>query len=172
MTAKMALLRIYAGPERRYTEAFELGRDLVQRYPGNPEVYFATAHAASEIGRFSEAMEIARGVLRQIEAAHPRFPPELLPRYYQLLGKLYMDHGEHAMALASFDRAIQSRTPSRYRWVTTWAWVRSGMVHDVLGERGEAVRRYREALALQADGLAADLARRYLDAPYRARAAS
>lgn len=172
MTAKMALLRLYAGPERRYAEAVELGRELLRRYPGNPEVYFATAHAASESGRFSEAMDIARAVSRQIAAGHPRFPAELSPRYYQLVGKLYMDHGEPSMAVSFFDRALESATPPRYRWVTAWAWVRSGMAHDLLGEREEAVRRYRQTLAVQADGLAAELARRYLDTPYRMPAAS
>jgi predicted TPR repeat methyltransferase len=83
-----------------------------------------------------------------------------------------MDHGEREMALVFFDRAIQSPTTPRYRWVTAWAWVRSGMVHDARGDRQEAVRRYRQALASQAEGLAAQAAHRYLDAPYRGDASS
>jgi tetratricopeptide (TPR) repeat protein len=172
MAARMALLRIYTGPERRYADAFALGQELVDRYPGNPDLYFATAHAASELGRFPEAMSVAQRLSGQIAAGHPRFPRVLVPRYHQLMGKLYMDQRQYEAALGFFDRTIQSPTPERYRWVTAWAWVRSGMIHDALGDREEAVRRYRETLALQSDGLASTLARRYLDAPYRGPASS
>jgi tetratricopeptide (TPR) repeat protein len=172
MPARMALLRIYTGPERRYAEAWPLGQELLRRYPGNPELYFATAHAASELHRFPEAMETAARLSEQMASGHPRFSQVLAPRYDQLMGKLHMDQRQYVAALGFFDRAIRSSTPKRYRWVTAWAWVRSGMIHDVLGDREEAVRRYRETLAVQSDGLASTLARRYLDAPYRGPASS
>ncbi len=169
MTARVALLRLYAGQEEKYAEALRLGRDLLQRYPGNPDLYFAAAHAASELGRTSEALEIARRVSRNLAEGRPHFTPDLSARYNQLMGKIYMDHGEYATALTFFQRAIQAPTPPRYRWVTAWAWTRSGMVYDLQGEREEAVRCYRKALAAETEGLARDLARRYLDAPYRGR---
>ncbi len=172
MTARMALLRVYAGRENKYAEALRWGRDLLSRYPGNPDVYFATAHAASEVGRFPEALEIARQVARNMAEGRPHFSQELSARYNQLMGKIYMDHGEYATALTFFTRAVQAPTPLRYRWVTAWAWTRSGMVHDLQGDREEAVRRYRKALAVDTDGMAKDLARRYLDEPYRGRVRS
>jgi tetratricopeptide (TPR) repeat protein len=122
---------------------------------------------ASELGNHREALDIARRVGRQMEAGHPHFGPDLAARYNQLLGKLYMDHGEYATAVTFFDRAIQVPTPPRFRWVTAWAWTRSGMVFDVQGDRDEALRRYRKALAVGSEGAARDLARRYLDSPYR-----
>jgi len=167
MTAKMALLRLYAGEEEKYPEALRYGRELLARYPGNPDVYFATAHVASELGNLQEALDIARRVGRQMEAGQPHFGPDLAARYNQLLGKVYMDHGEYATAVTFFDRATQVPTPPRYRWVTAWAWTRSGMVFDLEGNRDEALRRYRKAVAVGSEGLARDLARRYLDTPYR-----
>jgi tetratricopeptide (TPR) repeat protein len=171
MTARMALLRIYVGQERRYAEAYAVGRELLGRYPGNPDLYFATAHAASELGRFPEAMQVTQRLAAQIASGGSRFR-DLVPRHEQLLGKVYMDDGQYAAALDAFDRAIRSPTPPRYRWVTAWAWVRSGMIHDVLGDRDEAMRRYRETLAIQSDGPAGTLARRHLDEPYRGRSQS
>jgi tetratricopeptide (TPR) repeat protein len=169
MTARVALLHLYAGPEEKFADAFRLGRELIRRYPGNPDLYFATAHAASELGRFPEAQEIGRRVGRNLAEGRPRFTAELLARYYQLMGKIAMDRGEHGPALAFFARALEAPTPVRYRWVTAWAWTRSGMVHDLLGDREEAVRRYREALAVKTEGVAQDLARQYLETPYRGR---
>jgi tetratricopeptide (TPR) repeat protein len=167
MTARVALLELFVGQERRYAEALQLGRELLQRYPGNPDLYFATAYAASELGRFPEALGIARRVAQNMAESRPQFGPELAARYNQLMGKVYMDQGEYAPALAFFQRAVQAPTPLRYRWVIAWAWTRSGMIHDLQGEREEAVRRYRRALAVAKDGPARDQAQRYLETPYR-----
>jgi tetratricopeptide (TPR) repeat protein len=169
MTARVALLHLYAGREEKYAEALRLGRDLLSRYPGNPDLYFATAHAASQLGRGADALEIARRVARHMTQGHPHFGPELSGRYNQLLGKIYMDQGEYATALTFFQRAIEAPTPPRYRWVTAWAWTRSGMIYDLQGDRDEAVRRYRQALAVRTEALAQDMARRYLETPYRGR---
>lgn len=43
------------------------------------------------------------------------------------------------------------------------------MIHDLSGERAEAVRCYRQALTAEPDSLAADHARRYLERPYTGR---
>lgn len=169
MMARVALLHLYAGMEQKYSEALRLGQELLSRYPGNVDLYFATANAASEIGRTGEALEIARRVARNMAEGRPHFGLDLAARYNQLLGKIYMDHGENATALTFFKRAIETPTPPRYRWVTAWAWTRSGMIYDVQGEREEAVRRYRKALIAESEGLAKDAARRYLEAPYRGR---
>ena len=167
-TARVVLLQLYAGSEQKYAEALQLGQDLLRRYPGNPDLYFATAHAASEIGRFEEALDIGRRVGQQVQEGRPRFG-ELAARYNQLMGKIYMDQGDYAAALVFFQRALQAPTPPRYRWITAWAWTRSGMIYDVQGDRQEAVRRYQAALDVETDGLAKDLARQYLETPYRGR---
>ncbi len=168
MTARFVLLQLYAGPERKYEEAVRLGQDLLRRYPGNPDVYFATAHAASELGRFEDALEIGRRVGQRVVDGPARFAG-LAARHQQLMGKIYMDRGEHATALIFFQRALQAPTPSRQRWIAAWAWTRSGMIYDLQGDRPEAVRRYEEALAVETDGLAKELARQYLQTPYRGR---
>lgn len=171
MTARVALLQVYAGTEQRYAEAVRLGQELLRRFPGNPELYFTTAYAASEAGRFEEALEIARRVGQQVADGRPRFAG-LSARHNQLMGKVYMDRGDYATALTFFQRAVQASTPLRYQWVTAWAWTRSGMIYDLQGDRQEAVRRYRAALTVETDGLAKDLARQYLETPYRGRARS
>ena len=169
MTARVALLHLYASREEQYAEALRLGRDLLSRYPGNADLYFATAHAASELGRGADALEIARRVARNMAEGRPHFGPEIAGRYTQLMGKIYMDQGEHATALTFFQRALETPTPRRYLWVTAWAWTRSGMIYDLQGDREEAVRRYRKALAVPTEALAQDVARRYLETPYRGR---
>jgi len=163
--AQVVLFRHLVGVEQRYAEAGVLGQALVDRYPNNPDLYFPLALCYSETGRPEEALRLARRVGARIEAGVSPFTREMLPRYYQLMGKVYMDMGEHAAALRFFQRAVDNGNKT-YAWVTAWAYTRSGMIHDLHGDRQEAVRLYRRALDVETEGLAKETAQEYLAIPY------
>ncbi len=165
--AQMALFRHLVGVEQRYAEAAVQGQALLDRYPNNPDLYFPLALSYSETGRHEEALAVARRVGARIEAGAPPFTREMLPRYEQLMGKVYMDMGEHATALRFFRRAIEHGNKP-YAWVTAWAWTRSGMIYDLHGDRAEALRHYRRALEVETEGLAKETAQEYLATPYTA----
>jgi tetratricopeptide (TPR) repeat protein len=171
MLAKLALLQTFTGLEKDYHRALPLAEELLRRFPGNPELYFQAALVYSELGRFAEALEVGRRIRAHLEQGRHHFRREMLPRYFQLMGKIYMDHGDYLTALGFFRKTIEQPT-IRYAWVTAWAWTRTGMIHDLLGERREATKSYRMALAVKTDGMAKDLARQYLDEPYRKDTAS
>jgi len=166
MLAKFALLQTYAGLERDYARALPLAEELLRRFPGNPELYFLAALIYSELGRTADALEVGRRIRVNLQQERHHFTHEMWPRYYQLLGKVYMDAGEYATALSFFRKTIE-QPRGRYAWVTAWAWTRTGMIHDLLGNRAEATRSYRMALAVETDGIAKDAARQYLQQPYR-----
>ncbi len=169
--ARMALFRHLVGVEQRYAEAAVQGQALLDRYPNNPDLYFPLALSYSETGRHDDALSVARRVGARIEAGAPHFTREVLPRYEQLMGKIYMDMGEHATALRFFQRAIEHGNKP-YAWVTAWAWTRSGMIYDLHGDRAEAVRRYRRALEVETEGLAKEAAQEYLATPYTGQGAA
>ncbi len=166
MLAKFALLQTYTGLEKDYRRGLPLADELLRQFPGNPELYFQAALVYSELGRFPDALDVGRRIRANLEQGRHHFKREMLPRYYQLMGKVYMDHGEYPTALSFFRKAIEQPT-TRYAWVTAWAWTRTGMIHDLLGERAEATKSYRMALAVDTDGIAKDAARQYLNEPYR-----
>ncbi|MBI2901973.1 MAG: tetratricopeptide repeat protein [Candidatus Methylomirabilis oxyfera] len=166
MLAKFALLQTYTGLEKDYGQALPLAEELLRRFPGNPELYFQAALVYSELGRFTESLEVGRRIRANLEQGRHHFKREMLPRYFQLMGKVYMDHGDYLTALSFFRKTIDQPT-TRYAWVTAWAWTRTGMIHDLLGERREATKSYRMALAVKTDGMAKEIARQYLDEPYR-----
>jgi tetratricopeptide (TPR) repeat protein len=170
MLAKFALLQTYTGLEKDYGRALPLAEELLRRFPGNPELYFQAALVYSELGRFTDALEVGRRIRANLEQERHHFKREMLSRYFQLMGKMYMDHGDYLTALSFFRKTIEQPT-TRYAWVTAWAWTRTGMIHDLLGERGEATKSYQMALAVKTDGMAKDVARQYLDEPYRKEAA-
>ncbi len=97
---------------------------------------------------------------------YPQVGRFLHARWQQLMGKIYMDRGDYPTALSFFRKTIEQPAP-RYAWVTAWAWTRTGMIHDLLGERAGAQQSYRMALAVETDGIAKKLARYYLNEPYR-----
>ena len=163
--AQMALFTQLVNGQQRYAEAATVGQALLDRYPNNPDLYFPLALSYSETGRHEEALRVARRLSARLETGAPPFSREMLPRYHQLMGKVYMDMGEHASALRFFERAIE-RGNKRYAWVTAWAWTRSGMIYDLAGDRPEAVRRYRKALEVETESLAKEVAEEYLATPY------
>jgi tetratricopeptide (TPR) repeat protein len=165
--AAMALIHLRVGAER-YAAALPFAERLAGRYPGNPDLAFLLAFLYGETGRHAEAAAVAERIRGAMESDHRNYGPETRSRYLQLLGKLAMDHGQYRVALEHFERAYAARTP-RLRWVAAWAATRAGMVHDLLGEREAAVRRYEQALALEGDGPAHAAARRHLEEPFRGR---
>lgn len=164
--AKLALLQIYTGSEKTFEKALPLAEELLSRFPGNPELYFQAALVYSELGRFSEALEVGRRIRANLELGRYHFTREMLPRYLQLMGKIAMDRGDYPAALSFFRQAVEEPT-DRYAWVTAWAWTRTGMIHDLSGKRAEAERSYRMALTIKTNNIAKDVARQYLREPYR-----
>lgn len=166
MLAKVALLRIYGTPEESYEEALPLAEELIARYPGSPELYFHLALIYSELGRHPEALRIAEEIRVHIEREENHFTKVMLPRYWQLMGKIFMDHGDFSQAIAFFQKAIEEGN-KRYAWAVAWAWTRMGMVYDLLGQREEARKHYKMALKVETNSLAQDYAKRYLSEPYQ-----
>ncbi|MDE2059463.1 MAG: tetratricopeptide repeat protein [candidate division NC10 bacterium] len=166
MLAKLALLQTYASIEKEFEKALPLAEELLRRFPGNPELYFQTALVYSELGRFPEALEVGRRIRANLELDRHHFTGQMRPRYFQLMGKIYMDRGDYPRALSFFKQAVE-QPADRYAWVTAWAWTRTGMIHDLLGKRTEAERSYRMALAIKTDSIAKDVAKQYLHEPYR-----
>jgi len=165
--AAVALMHVRVGAER-FGAALPFAERLAARYPGNPDFAFLLAFLYGETGRHAEAAAVAERIRAAMENGHGNYGLETRPRYLQLLGKLAMDRGEYKAALDHFERAYAART-SRLTWVAAWAATRAGMVHDLLGEREAAIRRYEQALALEGNGPAHAAARRHLEEPFRGR---
>ncbi len=163
--AQVSLLQVAVREQDGRKAALPLAEDLHSRYPGNPEISFLTALIFSEAGEYEKARAVAERIHGRMVAGDSRFPREMEPRYLQLLGKIHMDRGLYPEALTFFDRAID-RGNARYAWVTAWAWTRRGMVYDLLGNREEAVRSYRQALDVKTESIAREVAERYLESPY------
>ncbi|MFQ5847854.1 MAG: tetratricopeptide repeat protein [Candidatus Methylomirabilales bacterium] len=164
--AAVALARILSGLEDEFAEALPYAERLATRYPGNPEFLFLLAFLYSETDHTRRALAVAERIHHALAEKQPHFLPELTPRYLQLRGKIAMDAGAHEQALTFFQQAIEQQN-AKYAWITAWAHTRTGMIHDLQGEREKAEESYHRALEIEGGGLAQQKAEQYLSAPYR-----
>ena len=164
--AKAELLSAYANLEKQPERALPLAQELNERFPRNYNILFALANVNSELGHSEEAFSVARKIEDGIKSGAPPFCPQLWPRYFQLLGRIYFAQGEYTTATEYFNRALQENAPYNAR-VRAWALVRLGMICDVRKERNQAEEYYRKALDVAGgEGTAQVAAKQYLKTPY------
>jgi len=164
--AKAELLSAYANFEKQPERALPLAQELNERFPRNYNILFALANVNSELGHSEEAFSVARVIENGIKSGAPPFCPQLWPRYFQLLGRIYFGQGEYTTATEYFNRALQDNAPYNAR-VRAWALVRLGMICDVRQERNQAEEYYRKALDVEGgEGTAQVAAKQYLNTPY------
>jgi len=164
--AQSTLVSIYNSYENEAARALSLGTKLRDKYPDNYNYIFAVADSYSILGRFEEAFSQAREVEKGIQAGAPPYRPELWPRYYHLLGRIYLEQGDYDRAGEYLNRAAKDTSPYNTR-IRAWALVRLGMIHDARNERKQAEEFYNKALEVEgAEGTAQRKAREYLKNPY------
>ncbi|MBI2372003.1 MAG: hypothetical protein HYV08_17535 [Deltaproteobacteria bacterium] len=77
--ARAALMSIYAYGERQFGLALPLALALKERYPGNPDFYYAVATIYSELDRWDEALAIAQEIRERMERPTNGFRQERRP---------------------------------------------------------------------------------------------
>lgn len=164
--ARANLVSIYGGYEKKYAQALPLAQALKEKYPQNYNFTFALANILAELGQFAAAFGQAKEIEENLRALRSPYRPELWPRYYQLLGKIYFDQGRYEEAREYFNLALKDQAFYNAR-VRAWALVRLGMIHDVQKQRKLAEEYYQKALEVEgAEGLAQRTAQEYLKTPY------
>jgi len=164
--ARFFLLLVTVNIEGDFERAARYGGGLIARYPNNPEIYFPYAYALSELGRYDEALLVCASFREKMEKNYPFFDEAIEGRYHHLLGKIYMDKGDLRKAEGEFEKA-RVVFDKNYAWVGALALARMGMIADLEGDRALAEKQYREVLDMDLPGVGAELAEKYLAAPYR-----
>ena len=164
--ARAELVSNYLYFEKQPARALPLIQDLKGKYPNNYNYSFSLGNTLADLGRFDDALNIAREIEKKIQAGIPPFVPQLQPRYYQLMGRIFFGQGEYEQAVQNLKKILQdtSRYNARGRAL---AFVRLGMISDIRGERDKAKDYYSQALDVESGEGAAQIdARKYLKNPY------
>ena len=124
------------------------------------------ANLLSTLALIGSVLSVAGEIENGIKSGASHYRPELWPRHFQLMGKIYLDQGEYARAYGYLNRALQDNAPYNAR-VRAWALVRLGMIHDARQERAKAEEYYQKALEVAGgEGAALVTAKQYLKTPY------
>jgi Tfp pilus assembly protein PilF len=167
--AQTELVSVYTNFEEQPAKALPIARELKEKFPRNYNIAFALANTLSELHRFTEAFALAGEIERGIQAGSPPFAPQLLPRYYLLMGRILFNQREYPGAADYFQKALADRSAANARTRVS-ALVRLGMIRDIRGEREKAEEYYSRALEVEGgEGIARTEAGKYLTTPYTPR---
>jgi tetratricopeptide (TPR) repeat protein len=156
----------YLNFEKQPARALPLILELKEFFPNNYNFTFALGNVLSDLQRFDDAFNIARGLEKNIRAGLPPFAPQLQPRYDQLMGRIFFTQGNYVKAEEHFQRALQDTNLYNAR-VRAWSYLRLGMISDIRKDRKKAEEYYSKALDVKGgEGTAQIEAKKYLDAPY------
>lgn len=167
MDAKVLLAAIYRR-ERHPDAAIPLLRDLIRRFPRNYLFRLELVQMYSDAGDKESALE----VLSRIEKLHQSGAPgyaRLDPgKIHYARGNLLFWYNDLEAALDDLRRAVEHADEVDLN-TGVMAWMRLGQTHDLLEQREEAMKAYRQAVDLAPDSEVGKESRRYLSSPYRRR---
>jgi tetratricopeptide (TPR) repeat protein len=160
------LLAVIYRRDRKPQLAIPLLLELTRKYPRNYLFRFELVQMYADAGNKEHALEVLR-VMEQLKARKE-------PGYSRLRAeKIYYSRGNLLFWYRDFDEALEnlSLVTSNVKELdlntATFAWLRTGQIRDLKGQRNQALDAYRQAIALAPDSDAARESQRFLSTPYR-----
>src|SRR5215831_606844 len=156
-------LALFLRREERYTEAIEVVRSLTKEHPHNFLFALEEANLLRDAGRGAESIAAYRALLSGCKDG--RYPSAHVEMAQFSLGEALRGQGQLAEAMEQYQAAIGASDYDRD--LHQRALLGAGEVSDLLAKREDAMKEYRAAIALGGSTEEADIARKYLDRPYR-----
>lgn len=165
--AEILLCAVYRR-ERQSRRAVPLLKDLMTRFPRNYLFPMELAQMFSDLGDKRDALATLDQLERQLNhgsISRDRLRPE---RISFARGNIQFWYGDLDDAVVNLRRAASAAEDLDLH-TGVLAWMRLGQVHDLKGERAEALKAYQRAIVFAPDSDAARESRGYLDKAYRRR---
>jgi tetratricopeptide (TPR) repeat protein len=163
-----SLLQIHYQFEQDYPEALRMVQWLRQRYPDNSLFHLYEGRIDERLGRVADASRVFEEILALCQKGQTGYTDSVEEQALYTLSRVEMQRNLHSVALAYLERLedLNTRRPltTEYR---SLARLRRGMALDALGRRADAVRCYREALAMKGPDFVDEKAKLFLRKPYR-----
>jgi tetratricopeptide (TPR) repeat protein len=163
-----SLLQIHYLFEHNYPEALRMVQWLRQRYPDNSLFHLYEGRTYERMGRVADASRVFQEILALCQKGQTGYTDSVEEQALYVLSRVEMQRNLHSVALAYLERLEDLNTR---RTVSTeyksLCRLRRGMALDAMGRRQEAVRCYREALAMKGPDIVEERAKVFLKKPYR-----
>jgi tetratricopeptide (TPR) repeat protein len=164
-----SLLQIHYVFEEDYGQALKMVEWLRQRYPDNSLFHLYEGKIYERLGRAADASRVFQEILALCQKGQTGYTDSVEEQALYVLSRAEMQRNLHSVALAYLERLenLNNKRPltTEYRALCR---LRRGMALDALGRRAEAVRCYKEAMAMQgAPDVVGKKAKVFLRTPYR-----
>ena len=162
------LAQIYYLYEEDYTRTQQHVRWLREHYPANPFFHALEGRVFARWGEWDRARDTFADVLRRFRARQTGYTPGLAEQALYYLARTETARLDYGAALRYLNQleSLSARTRAD-TYFKVMGRLRQGMAYDALGERKQAIARYRQVLAMRDVGRSHEQARRYLERPYR-----
>jgi tetratricopeptide (TPR) repeat protein len=165
LDARILLAVIYRR-ERQPDKAIPLVAALSRRFPGNFLYRLELAQMYSDAGKKKEALAVLEEVAAMKRKGHPGFERLETAKIFYNIGNIQFWYNDLDDAMANMRHAT-----SHYETLDLntagLAWMRLGQLHDMKGNRQEAMQAYRKAISASPQSDAAQECRKYLNQAYR-----
>ena len=159
-------LSLFLRHDARYPEALAVERGLAEQYPHDYLFRLEVANITKDGGNGPAAIAAYKAILSDAEKRGYFYDPRLHMAYFGLADT---QRGQNEFADAAKNYLEAAAQPSCSDWLRRRAQLNAGQMFDLLHQRSEAVKQYRQASAGGGDQSQADAARRYLKSPYTGR---
>ena len=163
--AAVLLAAIYRR-ERRAQQAIPLLENLVRRFPRNYLLRFEMVQMYGDLGKKDQAITVLDQMEELKRKAAPGYRQLPAEKIYFSKGNIQFWYNDLDSALASLQKAT-GNTDRLSLGSAGLAWLRLGQVHDLKGQRQQALAAYKQAIQLAPESDAAKESRRYLASPYK-----
>ena len=164
--ARVILAAIYRR-ERKPELALPLLQSLSERFPRNYLFRFEMVQMYSDAGDKESALAILEKVETLKKNGSPGFVALAWEKIYYYRGNLLFWYNDLDLASVQLGRAAAVRGPGTDLHTELMALMRLGQVNDLRGRRAEAVKAYKQAIAVSPQSDVAKESRGYLSSPYR-----
>jgi tetratricopeptide (TPR) repeat protein len=163
------LLQIHLYYEPRFTEARNRISWLREHYPNNAYFHVLEGRVYARWSQWQRAIPVFEDVVDRHAAGQAGYADVLATQALFYIGRFHMENGRLEEGMDAFQEIarLSGRFPSDTYFMVQ-ALLRTGMIHDLRGERSDAVALYRRVLRMEDQGGSRDSARAYLRAPYTA----
>lgn len=151
--------------EGRSKDALLGALELRHEFPRNYIFQINIAQILTTMGQDDQAVSEYLDVVRQAEQGKPNYNLLPLTTFRYSLGYKFFKMGRLALAQDQFQRSIAN--PGTPDYERAWSHLRLGQILDLEGKRDQAIERYEEVLKLKEVSNSHDMARKFLQKPYR-----
>ncbi len=162
----MILLAVAYRRERTTEKAVPLLHELIRMFPRHYLYRLELVQMYADEGKKDEALAVLKTMEDLKTAGATGYKNLPGGKIYYSRGNLLFWYRDYPAAIANLRRVTTAGPESGLNTVLN-AWLRLGQCYDMLGQRADALRAYRQAIDGAPDSDAAREARRYLSTPYR-----